>query len=49
MSNIPKKGATALATAVILSPEMDEETIRQIPMGGVSMPIARFVTTIIPK
>ncbi len=38
-----------LLTVVSLSPESDEATIRQIPMGGVSIPMARFVTTITPK
>ena len=46
---MPKNGRILRLMAARLSPEIEQETIRQIPMGGVSMPMARFVTTITPN
>ena len=40
--SIARKGRTLRATDPRLSPEMEPETIRQMPMGGVNMP-AGFV------
>ena len=47
--NIPRKGKIRLLIAAMLSLDMEQETIRHMPMGGVSMPMARLVTTITPS
>ena len=47
--SIARNGRTLLLMAAILSPEMEQDTIRQIPIGGVSIPIARLTTTITPS
>ena len=44
-----RKGMILRATAPRLSPDMEPETIRHMPMGGVSMPMARLTTTIAPR
>jgi len=45
---IRRKGSTALLTPATVSLDIPAETMRQIPNGGVSIPIARFVTTTTP-
>jgi len=43
-----KNGIIALLTPAIESFDIPADTIKQIPRGGVSIPIARFVTTTTP-
>ena len=45
---ITKKGTIAFDMSMILLFAIEPETIKQIPRGGVSIPIARFVTIITP-
>jgi hypothetical protein len=40
MIKIAKNGTIRLLMAASVSPEIEHETIRQIPIGGVSIPIA---------
>ena len=46
---MPRKGKIRLLMAARLSLEMEHDTIKQMPMGGVSIPMARFATTMAPS
>lgn len=49
MINITKNGMTLLAKRSIGKPETEETAYKQVPTGGVIVPIIELIDMIIPK
>ena len=49
MININKNGITLLAKRSIGKPETEETAYKQVPTGGVVVPIIELIDMIIPK